>query len=89
MIPFLSIMGWWSSFLKTQRTNIGLWDGWTIYDKIPDLAYRSTGKLQAEWSRFFVRTLAFVSQAVALQAQGISITPTQGGCASSRRTCLI
>lgn len=62
ILPFLSIMGAFTPFLKTQRENLALWD--TSPDKyFPTLNPRDAKQLQTEWSRFFARASAFTGQA--------------------------
>ncbi|KAK0701596.1 hypothetical protein B0T26DRAFT_600108, partial [Lasiosphaeria miniovina] len=65
MLPFLSIMGGWTPFLKTQRINLALWDTSARGDDaVANLAeYQSTKQLQADWCRFFARASAFTGQA--------------------------
>ena len=61
MLPFLSIMGGWTPFLKTQQMNLALWDISAV-DNVPDLGYWSVERLQTEWSKFFSRAMAFGGQ---------------------------
>ncbi|KAK3358536.1 hypothetical protein B0T24DRAFT_643772 [Lasiosphaeria ovina] len=71
MLPFLSIMGGWTPFLKTQRTNLALWDTSARGDDaVPNLAeHQSTKQLQADWCRFFARASAFTGQALTAVTQ--------------------
>ncbi|KAK3360739.1 hypothetical protein B0T25DRAFT_536270 [Lasiosphaeria hispida] len=76
MLPFLSIMGGWTPFLKTQRSNLALWDT-SAGGGVPNLGYRSSGQLQADWSRFFARASAFTGQALTavMQEQSVVVNP--------------
>ncbi|KAK2025647.1 hypothetical protein LX32DRAFT_675222 [Colletotrichum zoysiae] len=67
MLSFLSLMGGWTPFLKAQRTNLAIWDA-SIH-RVPDLGHRSARQLQAEWSSFFARIMAFAGQALVKLSQ--------------------
>ncbi|KAK2049566.1 hypothetical protein LZ31DRAFT_549128 [Colletotrichum somersetense] len=67
MLSFLSLMGGWTPFLKAQRTNLAIWDA-SIH-QVPDLGHRSARQLQAEWSSFFARIMAFAGQALVKLSQ--------------------
>jgi hypothetical protein len=71
MLPFLSIMGAWTPFLKAQRTNLALWDT-SPGDGVLDIPPQNTNQLQIEWSRFFARATAFTGQAFAAATQHYS-----------------
>ncbi|KAK0743986.1 hypothetical protein B0T18DRAFT_416332 [Schizothecium vesticola] len=68
MLPFLSIMGAWTPFLKAQRTNLALWDT-SPGDGVLDLPPHNTNQLQIEWSRFCARATAFTGQAFTTATQ--------------------
>ena len=70
MLPFLSITGAWTPFLKTQLTNLALWD--TTPGSRPSTLLPSSSsqklkldinQIQREWSRFFSRASAFTGRA--------------------------
>ncbi|KAH8651133.1 hypothetical protein BX600DRAFT_473130 [Xylariales sp. PMI_506] len=69
ILPFLSIMGAWTPFLKTQLNNIFLWDTSPADTDVPDLSCRNARQLQADWNKFFARTIAFVGQTLARLAE--------------------
>ncbi|KAK2059145.1 hypothetical protein LY76DRAFT_615956 [Colletotrichum caudatum] len=68
MLSFLSLMGGWTPFLKAQRPNLAMWDA-SIH-RVPDLGHRSARQLQAEWSSFFARIMAFAGQALVKLSRG-------------------
>ena len=64
MLPFLSIMGTVTPFLKTQWNNLALWTASSV-DDVPGLGHRSPAQLQASWDRFMTRVWVFAGQATA------------------------
>jgi hypothetical protein len=64
MLPFLSLMGTATPFLKTQPDNLVLWTASSV-DDVPDLGRQSPKQLQAGWDRFFTRVWVFAGQAMA------------------------
>ncbi|KAK5655367.1 hypothetical protein OQA88_5934 [Cercophora sp. LCS_1] len=76
MLPFLSIMGGWTPFLKTQRSNLALWDT-LAGDYVPDPVHINPRLLQGEWTRFFSRASAFTGRALVMvsQARSVEIDP--------------
>jgi hypothetical protein len=65
MLPFLSLMGMATPFLKSQWNNLALWTAPPVND-VPGLGHRSPTQLQASWDRFMTRILVFAGQAMAL-----------------------
>ncbi|KAK4214321.1 hypothetical protein QBC37DRAFT_421412 [Rhypophila decipiens] len=65
MLPFLSITGGWTPFLKTQQANLSIWDTSPLAENVPLLHHYSTPmQLQTSWGRFFLRATAFTGQAL-------------------------
>lgn len=63
MLPFLSITGGWTPFLKTQQANLGIWDTSPLLENVPSLDdHISPTQLQILWGRFFLRVTAFTAQ---------------------------
>ncbi|KAM7202671.1 hypothetical protein V8F33_002597 [Rhypophila sp. PSN 637] len=64
MLPFLSITGGWTPFLKTQQANLSIWETTPLAENVPPLHHYSTPmQLQTIWGRFFLRATAFTGQA--------------------------
>ncbi|EFQ26013.1 hypothetical protein CGRA01v4_14432 [Colletotrichum graminicola] len=73
MLSSLCLKGGWTPFLKAQKTNFVIWDA-SIH-QVPDLGHRSAKQLQAEWSSFFARIMAFAGQALVKLSQERPISP--------------
>lgn len=71
MLPFLSLMGTVTPFLKAQWNNLPLWNSSSVND-VPSLENRNARQLQARWDRFITRAMVFASQAMAPTQLNIS-----------------
>ncbi|KAK2001498.1 hypothetical protein LX36DRAFT_653242 [Colletotrichum falcatum] len=76
MLPSLSLMGGWTPFLKAQKTSFDIWDA--SIDQVPDLGHRNARQLQAEWSSFFARIMAFAGRALVKLSQERPPNPDVG-----------
>ena len=70
MLPFLSITGGWTPFLKTQQANLSIWDTSPLVDNVPCLDHRFDPlELQTRWARFFLRATTFTGQSFMIVSQ--------------------
>lgn len=60
LLPLLSIMSGYTPFLRSQSSNIQLWDPSNGTD-LPYPGQSSIGKLHTQWSKFSTRAVAFIA----------------------------
>ncbi|KAH8894157.1 hypothetical protein GQ53DRAFT_716766 [Thozetella sp. PMI_491] len=72
ILPYLSIMGGYTPFLRSQKNNLVLWESSASSD-VPDTSCRSFSQIQSMWNKFFTRAAAFTGQSFMEQLQNLPI----------------
>jgi hypothetical protein len=77
LLPYISIMCGYTTFLASQSNNIQLWDSSRSYG-LPEPGHFNIIKLQTQWGKFYTSTAAFLGQRIAFISQDFALQwPTE------------